>query len=61
MSDIAWFNEVGREDAGDGRGKGANLGELTAQRIPVPPGFISAEAYARTLKESGSSLAYGKF
>ena len=54
MSDIAWFNEVGREDAGDGRGKRGNLGELTAQRIPVPPGFInSAEAYARTLKESG--------
>ena len=54
MSDIAWFNEVGREDVETAGGKGANLGELTAQRIPVPPVFImTAEAYARTLKESG--------
>ena len=54
MSDIAWFNEVGREDLESAGGKGANLGELTAQRIPVPPGFIiSAGAYARMLQESG--------
>jgi pyruvate,water dikinase len=55
MSDIAWFNEVRRKDVESAGGKGASLGELTAQQIPVPPGFIiSAQAYGRMLQESGS-------
>ena len=35
-------------------GKGANLGEMTNAKIPVPPGFIvSAAAYFDFLKEKG--------
>lgn len=35
-------------------GKGANLGELTAARLPVPPGFVvTAEAYRDALRRSG--------
>jgi pyruvate, water dikinase len=43
---IVWFNEVGKNDVASVGGKGANLGELTNARIPVPPGFIvTADAY----------------
>ncbi|HJX61708.1 MAG TPA: phosphoenolpyruvate synthase, partial [Dehalococcoidia bacterium] len=51
---IAWFAEVGKEDVGIAGGKGANLGEMTRARIPVPPGFIvTADAYRRFLEASG--------
>src|SRR3972149_1118287 len=51
---IAWFAEVGKEDIGLAGGKGANLGEMTRARIPVPPGFIvTADAYRRFLEASG--------
>jgi len=51
---IAWFAEVGKEDIGLAGGKGANLGEMTRARIPVPPGFIvTADAYRRFLAASG--------
>jgi len=56
MPDIAWFSEIRRTDIERVGGKGANLGELTARGVPVPPGFIvTAEAYARFLEESGVS------
>ena len=43
---IVWFNEVGKDDVSLVGGKGANLGEMTRARIPVPPGFIvTAAAY----------------
>jgi pyruvate,water dikinase len=51
---IAWFAEVGKDDIGVAGGKGANLGEMTRARIPVPPGFIvTAETYRRFLEASG--------
>jgi pyruvate,water dikinase len=51
---IAWFADVGKEDIGLAGGKGANLGEMTRARIPVPPGFIvTADAYRRFLEASG--------
>jgi len=51
---IAWFAEVGKDDIGIAGGKGANLGEMTRARIPVPPGFIvTADAYRRFLEASG--------
>jgi pyruvate,water dikinase len=51
---IAWFADVGKEDIGVAGGKGANLGEMTRARIPVPPGFIvTADAYRRFLEVSG--------
>ena len=37
---IAWFQEIGKEDLIQVGGKGANLGELTKNQIPVPPGFV---------------------
>jgi pyruvate,water dikinase len=40
QKDIVWFDEVGKGDIASVGGKGANLGELTNARIPVPPGFI---------------------
>jgi pyruvate,water dikinase len=50
---IVWFNEVTKEDVATVGGKGANLGEMTRAKIPVPPGFIvTADAYFDFLKKS---------
>ena len=35
-----WFKDLSKEDIGIAGGKGANLGELTQAKIPVPPGFV---------------------
>ena len=51
---IVWFSEVNKGDVAVVGGKGANLGEMTNAKIPVPPGFIvSAAAYFDFLKEKG--------
>jgi pyruvate,water dikinase len=51
---IVWFDEVDKEDIPLVGGKGANLGEMTKAKIPVPPGFVvTAEAYFRFLENSG--------
>ena len=48
------FAALGRGDVGFAGGKGANLGELTAAGLPVPPGFvIGAPAYASHRDGSG--------
>lgn len=40
------FDRIHKEDVAIVGGKGANLGEMTAARIPVPAGFVlTAEAY----------------
>jgi len=50
---IVWFNEVTKKDIPLVGGKGANLGEMTKARIPVPPGFIiTANAYYDFLQRS---------
>ncbi|TET26421.1 MAG: phosphoenolpyruvate synthase [Dehalococcoidia bacterium] len=50
---IVWFDEVTKKDIPLVGGKGANLGEMTNARIPVPPGFIvTADAYFDFLKRS---------
>ena len=50
---VVWFNEVTKEDVSTVGGKGANLGEMTKARIPVPPGFIvTANAYFDFLQKS---------
>ena len=50
---VAWFEEIGRADIALAGGKGANLGELTRCRVPVPPGFVvTAAAYFHFLKEA---------
>jgi pyruvate,water dikinase len=51
---IVWFEEVGREDIPLVGGKGANLGEMTQAKIPVPPGFIvTADAYYDFIQSAG--------
>jgi pyruvate,water dikinase len=48
------FGELRRGDVARAGGKGANLGELTAAGLPVPPGFVvSASAYAAFCDGSG--------
>ena len=50
---IAWFEEIGKADIPIAGGKGANLGELTRARVPVPPGFIvTTDAYSHFIKEA---------
>ncbi len=50
---IVWFDEVTRKDIPLVGGKGANLGEMTNNQIPVPPGFIvTANAYYDFLQRS---------
>ncbi len=52
--EVLWFTEVGRQDTHLAGGKGANLGEMTQARIPVPPGFIvTAQTYSHFLEQSG--------
>ncbi|MBI5127796.1 phosphoenolpyruvate synthase [Candidatus Roizmanbacteria bacterium] len=51
---IVWFEEVGKGDVGIVGGKGANLGEMTNARLPVPYGFIvTAEAYFDFIEKAG--------
>ena len=48
------FSELGSHDVDFAGGKGANLGELTAAGLPVPPGFvIGAPAYAAFCEGGG--------
>ncbi|MFH1382259.1 MAG: phosphoenolpyruvate synthase [Chloroflexota bacterium] len=50
---VVWFNEVGKQDGALVGGKGANLGEMTNAKIPVPPGFIvTSVAYFDFLKQT---------
>jgi pyruvate,water dikinase len=51
---IAWFNELTKEDISIAGGKGANLGEMTQAGFPVPEGFIvTAQAYESFIIENG--------
>ena len=48
------FSELRKDDVDYAGGKGANLGELTAAGVPVPPGFVvGAPAYAAFCEETG--------
>lgn len=52
--DVAWFEDLRKGDIGIAGGKGANLGEMTNENLPIPPGFvITAQVYRRVLDESG--------
>jgi len=53
---IVWFSEISKEDIPLVGGKGANLGEMTGAKIPVPPGFIvTVDAYHDFLRQAGIS------
>jgi pyruvate,water dikinase len=55
MHAIKWFDEIGLADAESVGGKGANLGELTAAELPVPPGFVvTSAAYLAAVDASGA-------
>ena len=50
---VVWFRDVSKEDIALVGGKGANLGEMTRAKIPVPPGFIvTSDAYYKFLEHS---------
>jgi pyruvate, water dikinase len=54
MQTIRWFDDIRLSDTGSVGGKGANLGELTAGGMPVPPGFVvPGEAYLDTMERAG--------
>ena len=51
---IVWFDQVSKQDIPLVGGKGANLGEMTNAKIPVPPGFIiTSAAYYDFVESSG--------
>jgi pyruvate, water dikinase len=51
---VRGFSDLARVDVAYAGGKGANLGELTAAGLPVPPGFVvGAPAYAAFCDEGG--------
>ncbi|MBS3815118.1 MAG: phosphoenolpyruvate synthase [Hadesarchaea archaeon] len=54
MTNVAWFNDLSKEDVGVAGGKGANLGEMIKADLPIPPGFaVTAQAYEKFVKEVG--------
>ncbi len=54
MEYIRRFEEVGKADVGLVGGKGANLGEMVAAGLPVPPGFcLTAAAYREFTRVTG--------
>lgn len=51
--EIIWFKDLRKDDVALAGGKGAQLGELTAAKMPVPPGFvISAQAYKEFIENA---------
>ena len=54
------FTDLRRDDVQYAGGKGANLGELTAAGLPVPPGFVvGAPAYAAFVRGDRAAGASG--
>lgn len=54
MEFIRWFDQIRLSDTELVGGKGANLGEMTAGRLPVPNGFvITSDAYRYAVATAG--------
>ncbi|MGH9021184.1 MAG: PEP/pyruvate-binding domain-containing protein, partial [Acidimicrobiales bacterium] len=54
MEFVRWFDQIRLADADVVGGKGANLGEMTAGGLPVPPGYVvTADAYRYALTSTG--------
>ena len=54
MELVRWFDRIRLPDTPLVGGKGANLGELTAAGLPVPPGFVvTSEAYRAAVDAAG--------
>lgn len=53
MSYIRFFTQLSKKDVKIAGGKGASLGEMTKQGIPVPPGFVVlASTFEQFLEET---------
>jgi pyruvate,water dikinase len=51
-----WFDDLRKDDVPTVGGKNANLGEMIAAGIPVPPGFaITAQAYKKFIEATGTA------
>lgn len=51
---VLWFNEIGKHDIPLVGGKGANLGEMFRNEIPVPNGFvIDSKTYRDFIEKTG--------
>ena len=51
---IVWFEQVDKHDIGLVGGKGANLGEMTNAKLPIPYGFVvTSHAYFEFIKIAG--------
>ncbi|MCI0769642.1 MAG: hypothetical protein J4N83_05145 [Chloroflexi bacterium] len=51
---VRWFEDICKDDVAEAGGKGANLGEMTRQGVPVPPGFVvTSRAYFDFLAGAG--------
>ena len=51
---ILWLNEIGKDDIAIAGGKGANLGELLRNEIPVPNGFVvDSRTFMEFIEETG--------
>ena len=54
MELVRWFEQIRISDAALVGGKGANLGELTEAKLPVPPGFVvTSDAYRYAVESAG--------
>jgi phosphohistidine swiveling domain-containing protein len=60
MKYTRWFQEIGAGDVDTVGGKGANLGEMVAAGLPVPPGFcLTAAAYRDFVQAAGLDVTIG--
>ena len=51
---ILWFDEINKNDISKVGGKGANLGEMFNNKIPIPEGFcVTAQAYEKFIELNG--------
>ncbi|VVB66738.1 putative phosphoenolpyruvate synthase [Candidatus Gugararchaeum adminiculabundum] len=54
MKNILWFSELSKDNIPEVGGKGANLGEMTQAKFPIPPGFVvTAGAYYKFINSTG--------
>ncbi|MEM5879589.1 MAG: PEP/pyruvate-binding domain-containing protein, partial [Candidatus Aenigmatarchaeota archaeon] len=54
MEFVAWFEQLDKNSLSLAGGKGANLGELTKIKMPVPPGFvITTKAFDKFIELNG--------
>ncbi len=54
MEFVRWFDQIRLSDVDLVGGKGANLGELTFAKLPVPPGYVvTSDAYRYAIASAG--------